>query len=118
VEGLSFEYSDAPAASGDMGGTHVLGVDPKYMKHKSWWDPHQTYQVSWEGFDASVAEEAHRIRDWDGETDISPEKTVAEGHYLLDIGMKRKEDTTQQQKIQVQFEVDYGLEFDTEGEDE
>ena len=125
VADLSFEFSDAPEGGGDMGGTHRLLVHENYMKPPSWYEPHQELQVKWEGFDAAITdEEAHRIYMWDEEAErvvgsqtrgISPVNTAAEGEYLLDVGMKLKGDESQRQAFQVQFEVDYGVDFESGG---
>jgi hypothetical protein len=107
ADDLTFEFRDASSAQGDMGGMHALAIDEWDMKKLP-----KTHEIKWEGFDASISEDGDHIYKWAQQVQLSPENTVAEGHYLLDIGMKRKEDTTQEQKIQVQFEVDYGLEFE------
>ena len=64
---------------------------------------------------AAVSEERHRIKMYpyeaeEGNAGISPTKVVKEGTYRLDVGMKRKADTTQQQKLRVTFNVEYRTE--------
>lgn len=115
VDDLFFRFSNAEPNSGDMGGTHELVLN-------SWWKKRhghssvQSMKAKWEGYDASVPEKAQRIYNWPNEAKhtgraLSPRDTVAEGLYLFEIKVHHPADSTQLQTIQVELEVDYGLDL-------